>query len=323
MKKEIIDIAIENLNYQPGIRAEWFDNGELDGTLKIIINGKEYYYNIAVKKELRQYQIAQINELRKRVNDLIIIAEQIYPKLKEKLRELEIPFLEANGNFFLQTEECYCLIDTKKKVPLRKGKANRAFTKTGLKVLFHLLNDPGLINKKQREIANVAGVALGNIPLVINGLKETGYLLNLKKGVYVWEKKEELINRWVNGYATELRPRLVIGKYAMKENWQNININRNKTVWGGEPAADILTKYLRPEKFILYTKERNIDLIKNYKIIPKENGELEVLEMFWDNVKNEITAPPLLIYAELMITGGKRNIETAQLIYNDYIKPEL
>jgi len=323
MKREIIDIAIENLNYQPGIRAEWFDNGELDGTLKIIINGKEYYYNIAVKKELRQYQIAQINELRKRVNDLIIIAEQIYPKLKEKLRELEIPFLEANGNFFLQTEECYCLIDTKKKVPLRKGKANRAFTKTGLKVLFHLLNDPGLINKKQREIANVAGVALGNIPLVINGLKETGYLLNLKKGVYVWEKKEELINRWVNGYATELRPRLVIGKYAMKENWQNININRNKTVWGGEPAADILTKYLRPEKFILYTKERNIDLIKNYKIIPKENGELEVLEMFWDNVKNEITAPPLLIYAELMITGGKRNIETAQLIYNDYIKPEL
>ena len=323
MKKEIIDIAIENLNYQPSIRAEWFDNEELDGTLKIVINGKEYYYNIEVGKELRQYQIAQINEIRKRITNLIVIAEQIYPKLKEQLKELKIPYLETNGNFFLQTEECFCLIDTKKKVPLRKEKANRAFTKTGLKVVFHLLNNPELINKKQREIANVAGVALGNIPLVINGLKETGYLLNLKKGVYVWEKKEELINRWINGYATVLRPGLIIGKYTMREKWQNINIDKNKTVWGGEPAADILTKYLRPEKFILYTKERNIDLIKNYKIIPKENGELEVLEMFWDNIKDEITAPPLLIYAELMITGGKRNIETAQLIYNDYLKPKL
>ena len=323
MKKEIIDIAIENLNHHPNIRAKWLDNGELYGTLKIEINGKEYYYNIEVRKELRQYQLAQIDEVRKRLNNLIVIAEQIYPKIKEQLKELKIPYLETNGNFFLQTNECFCLIDTRKKVTLRKEKVNRAFTKTGLKVVFHLLNNPELINKKQREIANVAGVALGNIPLVINGLKETGYLLNLKTGVYVWEKKEELINRWVNGYATVLRPKLIIGEYAMREKWQDIRIDRNKTVWGGEPAADILTKHLRPEKFLIYTKERNTDLIKNYKFIPKKDGELEVLEMFWENTTNKIIAPALLIYAELMISGGKRNIETAQLVYDDYIKPKL
>ena len=45
--------------------------------------------------------------------------------------------------------------------------------------------------------------------------------------------------------------------------------------------------------------------------------------MIWENIENKTIAPPLLIYAELMITGGKRNIETAQIIYNDYIKPEL
>ena len=323
MKKEIIDIAIENLNHQPNIQAEWLDNGVLDGTLKIVINQKEYRYYIEVKKELREYQLALINEKRKRISNLIVIAEQITPKIKEQLKELEIPYLETNGNFFLKTEECFCLIDTRKKVPLRKEKANRAFTKTGLKVVFHLLSNPGLINNKQREISNVAGVALGNIPQVITGLKETGYLLNLRKSVYVWEKKEELINRWVNGYATELRPRLVIGRYAIKEEWQNIDINTNKTVWGGEPAADILTQHLRPEKFLIYTKERNLDLIKKYKFMPKEDGELEVLEMFWDNTNKLTYAPPLLIYAELMITGGKRNIETAGLIYNDYIKPKL
>ena len=323
MKKEIINIAIENLNHQPKIHAQWFDEGELDGTLKVVINRKEYLYNVEVRKELRQYQLPKLNEIRNHFKNIIVIAEKIYPKIKKQLKELDIPYLEVNGNFYLQNEDCFFLIDTNKKVTLRKEKANRAFTKTGIKIVFHLLINPELVNKKQREIANVAGVALGNIPQVINGLKETGYLLNLKKGVYVWEKKEELINRWVNEYATELRPRIVIGRYDIKEDWKNIKLDRSKAVWGGEPAADLLTNYLRPEKFLLYTKERNLDLIKKYRFIPKDKGELEVLDMFWDNLENKIVAPPLLIYAELMITGGKRNIETAQMIYNDYIKPEL
>ena len=323
MEKEIINIAVENLNHQPNIEVEWFEDGELDGTLRIVINKKEYYYNIEVKKELRQYQLAQINEKRKQLQNLILIAENIYPKVKEQLKELEIAYLEMNGNFFLQNKDCFYLIDTNKKVPLRKEKANRAFTKTGLKIVFHLLNNPELINKKQREIADVAGVALGNIPQVLNGLKEIGYLLTLKKGIYVWDKKEELINRWINAYATELRPRLVIGTYTIKRDWKTLELDIKDTVWGGEPAAEILTNYLRPEKFLLHTKERNLDLIKKYKLIPKEKGELEVLDMFWENTTNKKTAPPLIVYAELIITGGKRNTETAQLIYNDHIKPEL
>ncbi len=323
MEREILDIALENLNCQPEIHAEWVNNGIIDGLIKVVINKKEYLFNAEVKKELRQYQLVQIKELRNEIPDLIIVTEQIYPKIKEQLRILEIPYLEVNGNFFLKTDENFCLIDTNKKVTLRKEKANRAFTKTGLKILFHLLNNPELVNQKQREIADMAGVALGNIPQVLNGLKETGYLLNLKQGVYVWERKEDLINRWVNGYATELRPRLKIGTYAIKDDWQKIALDIDKTVWGGEPAADLLTNYLRPEKFTLYTKERNLDLMKKYKLIPKEKGELDVFEMFWDNKNNDNVAPPLLVYAELIIAGGKRNVETAQLIFNEYIKPKL
>jgi hypothetical protein len=323
MEREIINIAIENLDHLAKIKAEWFEGGKLGGFLNLEINNKEYLFNVEVKKELRQYQLTQINELRKRLKNLIIIAEQIYPRIKEQLRELEIPYLEANGNFFFQTKGCFFLVDTNKAVTLRKEKANRAFTKTGLKILFHLLNNPELVNKKQREIADVAGVGLGNIPQVLNGLRETGYLLLLKKGIYVWEKKDELINRWIDGYATELRPRLKVGTYTIKEDWQKIELNKTTTTWGGEPAADLLTNHLRPGKLLLYTKESNLDLIKKYKFMPKDKGELEALDMFWHNKNDETKTPPLLIYAELMITGGKRNIETAKLIYNDYIKPQL
>jgi hypothetical protein len=323
MRSEILNIALENLNRQAKIKAGWFAEGELDGLLKLTVNNNKYLFNVKVKKELRQYQLAQLIELNQRFNNIIIVAEQIYPKIKEQLRELDIPYLEANGNFFFRTKECFCLVDTQNKIPIRKETANRAFTKTGLKVVFHLLNNSGLVNKKQREIAGETGVGLGNIPQILNGLKETGYLLLLKKGIYVWENKAELINRWINEYATELRPKIKIGEFAIKDNWQDTALDYTQTVWGGEPAADLLTNYLRPEKFLLYTKESKLDLIRKYRLIPKDPGELEALEMFWGNNKNETTAPPLLIYAELMITGGKRNIEIANMIYDAYIKPKL
>jgi hypothetical protein len=45
--------------------------------------------------------------------------------------------------------------------------------------------------------------------------------------------------------------------------------------------------------------------------------------MFWDKNKFEKTAPPLLVYAELILEGGKRNNETAKLIFDEYIQPKL
>jgi hypothetical protein len=123
-------------------------------------------------------------------------------------------------------------------------------------------------------------------------------------------------------YPTVLRPKLVKERYRLKGDWQELVYNHHKTVWGGEPAADLLTNHLRPEKFILYTKENRTDLIKNYRLMPDINGEVEVLEMFWEQ-KDEKTAPPLLVYADLMLEGGKRNKETAEIIYNEYIQPNL
>jgi len=65
-----------------------------------------------------------------------------------------------------------------------------------------------------------------------------------------------------------------------------------------------------------------MDLIKNYKLMPDTNGPIEVLEMFWEQ-EDEKTAPPLLVYTDLMLEGGKRNKETAEKIYHEYIQTNL
>ena len=315
-------MAIEKLNHIDGVVVFFHNKGPLDGTLEVTFNGLKYTFAVELKTEVRNHQLQRVEDNFQRHQNFILAANRIFPKIKEELREKGIPYLEANGNIFLKKEAMLLFIDTQKPLDVDKNKGNRAFTKTGLKVLFFLLQNKEAVNLKQREMANMADVALGNIPQVIDGLKETGYLIPLNNKSYVWENRKVLLERWIAEYAAILRPKLVKERYALKRNWQEIQFDNHKTVWGGEPAADLLTNHLRPEKFLIYTRESRMDLIKNYSLMPDKSGEVEVLQMFWKN-KNETTPPPLLVYVDLMLEGGKRNKETAEKIYHEYIEPNL
>jgi len=66
-----------------------------------------------------------------------------------------VNYLEGNGNAYINYNDRFLYIDTNKSLKTKEDKGNRAFTKTGLKVIFHFLLQPQLINKTQREIANI------------------------------------------------------------------------------------------------------------------------------------------------------------------------
>jgi len=322
MNREIIDIALQNLNTIAGIRGRWLSRGKPGGALEIQLHVQTLTFQVEVKHELRAYQLPQLEAQVRQHKHLLLIANRLFPKIKAELRQKEIPYLEANGNIFIKREGLLLFIDTQKPLVVEKTKGNRAFTKTGLKVVFHLLRYKEAIHLPQREIAEATQVALGNIPQVMDGLQQTGYLLPLNNKTYVWENRKALLDRWITDYAAILRPKLLKAQYAYKGNWQELQLDNRKTVWGGEPAADILTDHLRPEKFLIYTRESRMELIKNYKFMPDTQGNIEVLEMFWQHDGTQ-TAPPLLVYAELMLEGGKRNTETAAKIYDAYIRPNL
>jgi len=322
MKQEIVHLAIDNLKQTTAIQAFWHDKKPLDGILEISLNEQKQAFVVAVKREPRAHQLQELENYFHRHENFMLIANRIFPTIKEELRQKEIPYLEANGNIYLKKDGLFLFVDTQKPLEVEKGKGNRAFTKTGLKVLFYLLHHKEAIHLTQRELAENANVGLGNIPQVIEGLKETGYLLPLNSKTYIWENKKALFERWIAEYATVLRPKLVKERYTAKGDWKEIQFDNHNTVWGGEPAADMLTNHLRPEKFLIYTKEHRMDLIRNYRLMPDKNGEVEVLEMFWMNNQGK-TAPPLLVYADLVLEGGKRNMETAEKIYNEYIQPNL
>lgn len=329
-EQEIIHYALHTLIAE-GITPEWNDvpnDGEIDGKLELQFKfHPQVKFNVEVKKEIRAVHIDQINNIAKKNTPFLLIAERIFPKIKQELKEREINYLETNGNMFLLHKGLYINIDGKRypeKTSNTSG--NRAFTKKGLQVIYQFLIEPEWINKTYREIAEKTGTGLGNINNIFNGLKEEGYLLPLTKNEYQLDKKTKLIEKWVVEYERKLKPKLVVGNFRFLNpedfyNYKNIPLNQEKTLWGGEPAGDLLTNYLRPEELTLYTTEERTEIIKNYRLIPDINGNVKVYKTFWQTTNQyKNTVHPLLAYADLIAKGDRRCTETAQKIYDEYLQ---
>lgn len=327
---EIVHTAIEKLHETAAINVAWENTTakNCDGYLDITLKNKKIILNAFIRKEMRNHQINQIINI---MNDpKILIAERIFPGIKKELRERKIAYLEANGNFYFENQDNLIWIETQKPIPITKEKGNRAFTKTGLKVLFHFLVNDNLINQTYRQIANYTGVGLGNVNNIFTGLKETGFLLKLNQTQFVLNNKKELLQKWATAYKETLQPTLEIGRFhfANEENfthWRNVQLQKGKTWWGGEPAGDLLTNYLRPGELTIYTTETRNELMRNYRLIPEPKGDVRVYKKFWNNEKNDNNeaVTPLLTYVDLISTGDKRCLETAEMIFKQHVEPNL
>jgi hypothetical protein len=327
-EKEIIQYAIDNIKKAGAINVEWKEvnnDNSIDGKLLLHLNKHNIGLYAEIKKELRNIHLPKIEELAVTKKPFIIIAQRIFPKIKEELRKKNIAYLEANGNIFLNKDEIYLYIDGNTPIELKNKTTNRAFTKTGLKVIYQFLTKD-CINSTYREIAELTDTGIGTLNAIFNGLKEDGFLIHLTKNRLQMENKKQLLDKWVVEYDKRLKPTLAIGTFRFLNkddfyNWRDTPLDKKKTTWGGEPAADILTNYLRPEELTLYTNEQTSDLIKNYRLVPDVEGNIKIFKQFWtDEQENSKTVHPLLVYADLINKGDRRCTETAQKIYDEYLQ---
>ncbi len=326
----IVERALEKLNQDTKITGKWNDNAEkdIDGTIELVVDGQRHVFNAEVVTELRNHQMQNIVKKAAQYNPFMIIAKNLFPKIKEELRQMNIAYIEVNGNIYAKVPEMMIWIETHKPLKQEVEKTNRAFTKTGLKVIFQFLLDELLVNRPYREIANTTVVGLGNINYIIHGLRDMGFLIDLNKNEYKINNKRELLDKWMVAYAEKLKPALLIGRFRFLRdedffNWKRLELDNNKTWWGGEPAGDLLTNYLKPTELTLYTIQTRTELIKMLRLIPDEKGNVKIFKKFWQNaeVKDNIT-PPLLVYADLLNTNDSRCRETADRIYKELLVDE-
>ncbi len=325
-EQRIVDIALNHLKdtTDVGFMYEFLhqkaEKTPFDCKVVLDIDGNEKDYFCIIRKEIREHQLAKLQGLI--TDNTILIAEKIYPKMKAILRDFNMNYLDTQGNIYLKNKGVFLFIEQPGN-KTRHVKTKKLFTPAGLKVVFNLLIKPDLVNHTYRDIAKETGVALDTINKVFAVLEQKRYLLRVDHKKRKLQYRQQLLDNWVVNYNDVLREKVLLGRYRFvtRENdWLQNKFNTPQTQWGGEPAANILTNYIQPGKFCMYTEEAVPALMKNLKILPDQNGNLFLYKKFWKTDEQEQTVPEILVYADLLNTGDPRNIETANILYNETIK---
>ncbi|MDO8549703.1 MAG: type IV toxin-antitoxin system AbiEi family antitoxin [Ignavibacteria bacterium] len=328
-EKEILARAIEQFEeltgYATEIKQEFKlpKNKIVDARVRIPKIKVNFYAEIKINitNQTLGAVVHQIKELTKGGNELLI-THYVTPQIAERLKGMNMQFLDTAGNAFINLPNLFLYIKgNKTKEDFVREKPVRAFQPAGLQLIYALICNPGLENKPYRMMAEKAMIANGAVTLVVKDLKKLGYLIDMgKQGRRIINKKE-LLNRWVNLYAELLRPKLLLGIYRTDNTdwWKQQDITNIKGLYGGETAAALLTKYLKPQNHTIYAEKNYGKLLLQLKLKNDPHGNVEVLEKFWnfnDVMEKNNIVNPVLIYADLLATGDNRNIETAKLVYD-------
>jgi hypothetical protein len=255
----------------------------------------------------------------------LLVAPYITRKVAERCRQLHLPFIDTAGNAYLEGPGLLVyIVGNTKPIGLRQDHF-RALNPAGLQIAFALACRPALVQTNYREIAARAGVALGTVGPVMKDLEARGYLRFQKEPDRKLLDPERMVEEWVTHYPVTLRPKLNPRRFrAETERLQQADLMQQNAYWGGEAAAEKLTRYLKPVQFTIYAREPVAKLIAAGRMRADPTGNVEILDAFWNFDPEEDfpdVVPPVLAYADLLATHDGRDAEAARMIYEQRIAP--
>jgi len=341
IKRDILDAAIAAVYLTAGILLKatpQVKKGNRVIDAEITIEGyKKTRFAAEVKKWAQQANFgAIVNQVQRLPGKGMLVADYVNPMMADRLRELEIPYIDAVGNVYINEKPLYILVKTTKSKAnelqniqgLMKTQARgRAFNTTGLKVIYQFLINEELLNATYRDIASKADVALGTVGLVFNDLRQGKFLLGATPKQRRLVNKRRLLDKWVDAYLEKLRPRLAVGTFTAEnpEWWLDVDdgIVDYGAKWGGEIAAQKITGYLKPQEVIIYLeKGKGTQLFNAQRFRKDPTGDIHVYRAFWKETEEAMgqnwgLVNPVIAYADLIGTGDPRNLETAKRIYGE------
>lgn len=322
-KRHLIETATARFQETTGL-AVYADppapDGHTDGVIRIERRGDRWQLAADVRLHLTRERLGMWAAQRPGpTGGTVLITDYVHPALATKLKDMDIAFMDTAGNAYVNLPGLYVFMKGNGKPEgERRNPTHRAFKPAGLRILYAFLCNPGLENRTYRDIAAAAGVALGTVAQTVNDLLAQGRLVDTKHHRRV-RNRRDLFMEWVMAYPHELRPKLLIGRYAAKDDawWKNPTPGLEGALWGGEPAAARLTGHLLPATATIYVRDRLNSLIVAHGLQRDPRGRVELLHAFWQFEPPHPAMPtvhPLLVYADLIATADPRNLETARII---------
>ena len=297
-----------------------------DAIIEVETKRRKHRFGAEVKRVDRFETPAMVKAQGQDLPELpLLVAPYITRKVAERCRQLRLPFIDTAGNAYLEGPGLLVYVVGQARPAELRQNHFRALNPAGLQVAFAVLCGADLIRTNYREIAARAAVALGTVGPVMKDLEARGLLRFQTKKDRKLLDPERLIEEWVTHYPVTLRPKLTPRRFqADPEHLQKTDLTQQNAYWGGEPAAEKLTRYLKPAYFTIYAREPIAKLIAATRMRANVTGNVEILDVFWNFAPDKNlpdVVPPVLAYADLLATHDGRDAEAARMIYEQRIAP--
>ncbi|HYV84345.1 MAG TPA: type IV toxin-antitoxin system AbiEi family antitoxin [Patescibacteria group bacterium] len=262
----------------------------------------------------------------------ILFAPHVGRPLGQYLNEQRVNYVDVAGNCRLQIDRRHMAL-IEGRPPERAAGQGRGIGAPGFRILFALLVKPGLLDAPVRQVAEAAGVATATAANRLTQLRKDG-LVDQRPNVRVLTAPRRMLDLWLKGYETLVRPKLLIGRFRTEE--QNPRATehlvekalRRDTKWafGAGAAAHRMTGYYRGPETVVHVQHANIDVAKRLHALRAEDGPLTLIQapgpVAFESVVPH-TVAPLLVYTELILAGDKRAREAATEIERKYLRATL
>lgn len=319
---DILYEAIANLEENTGLKiAVETSREEYDAVIHI----DDQIFYVETKANVRKSSIgivlSRLKDQRKNENWLLI-ADYLAKDVTVTLQQENLNYLDTAGNAFIKAGKLFIFVEGKKKGSIEKKNQSYIFQEVGLKLLLFLISDFENLQLSYRALAEKTNISLGSVSNIFSGLKDGNFIIK-SKNKRVLKNMDVLLERWVIAYNEILKPRVLRKKFRFANESSNLLLPENIQLgflWGGESAANIITGYLKPSNHTIYYDGELSSLLNQLKLIPDNNGNVEVYNTFWTEdlkLKYPKTAPALVVYADLMGTESSRNAEAAKIILDN------
>ena len=259
---------------------------------------------------------------------LILFAPYVSPAMGALLVSHGINFVDRAGNCHLDLGGRYVAHVEGRKLR-QSSDAPGGIRAPGFRLIFALLVEPNLVNATAREMARASGVSLGTASNVLRRLEHDRIVVRTKSKHHL-VRRDDLVERWIAGYAETLRPQLFAGRFqtpdkdppSLEERVSAILGQAETWAWGGATAAYRLTKHYRSDETFLHVEGTPSDLPRRLKALPHRAGRLVLLGVpgpLAFRGKAPHTVHPLLIYTELVLTGSDRAREAASEVRERFL----
>lgn len=262
---------------------------------------------------------------------LILFAPYVSPEMGALLVAHGINFVDRAGNCHLDLGGRFVGHVEGRKLR-HSSDAPGGMRAPGFRLIFALLVQPDLLNASARERARASGVSLGTASNVLHRLEHDRLVVRTKSKRHL-VRRDDLVERWIAGYAETLRPQLFAGRFqtpdkdppTLEVRVAGLLGHDETWAWGGAAAAFRLTKHYRSDETVLHVEGASSSLPKRLKAIPHRSGRLILLGVpgplaFRGQVPH--TVHPLLIYTELVLTGSDRAREAASELRERFLVPQ-